>query len=101
VAAVSAFAIGLAAVVAFLWRKRVRNRPEARDGPDPVAILRRIIEPADGADRTTVELMAEENGIPLATVRSTLDRLIAEGTVRAETGPDGEEVVAWSALGIP
>jgi len=34
-------------------------------------------------------------------VRATLDRLIAEGTVRSETGTDGEEVMAWSVLDRP
>jgi hypothetical protein len=101
VAGASTVAIGLAAVVAFLWRKRPRDRSPVSLGPDPVSVLRQIIEPADGADRATVELMAEESGVPLAIVRSSLDRLIAEGTVRAETGPDGEEVVAWSRLGPP
>jgi hypothetical protein len=75
------------------WRRPHRVSPEPID---PVPILRRILEPADGADRSTVELMAEEEGIPLETVRATVDRLISEGSIRSESGPDGEEVLAWS-----
>jgi hypothetical protein len=95
-----ALAIGLAAATAYLWRRR-RHRADDGPGPDPVAVLREIIEPADGADRSTVELLAEERGVPLGTVRSTLDRLIGDGTVRAERGSDGEEVLAWSILDSP
>lgn len=78
---------------------RRRRRPSERNPnprPDPVAVVRRIVEPAEGAERSTVELLAEEAGVPLETVRTTIDRLIDEGTLRAETGDDGEEVLAWS-----
>ena len=77
------------------WR---RGRPATDPAPkaDPVAIVRRIVEPAEGAERSTVELLAEEAGIPFEQARATIDRLIAEGTLRAETGEDGEEVLAWS-----
>jgi hypothetical protein len=88
--------LGASAVAAFLWRRRRRAQPATTAGPDPVTVLRQIIAPADGAERTTVELLAEEQGVPLSVVRGTLDRLIADGTVRAEAGPDGEEVVAWA-----
>lgn len=101
VAGGSVVAVLLAASVAFLWRWHKRRPAPSVVPPDPVAVLREIIEPADGAERSTVELLAEERGIPLETVRSTLDRLITDGTVRAETGSDGEEVVAWSSLGPP
>jgi hypothetical protein len=94
-------AILLAAAVVYLWRRRQRARLPTRPEPDPVAVLRRIIEPADGVDRATVELMAEESGVTLPTVRATLDRLIEEGTLRTETGSDGEEVMAWSNLDGP
>ncbi len=90
--------IAAAAGVAYLYRRRRRSRTPAAPGPDPVPVLQRIIEPADGVDRTTVELLAEEEGVPLALVRSTIDRLIADGTLRSETGSDGEEVLAWSRL---
>ena len=63
--------------------------------------LRGIIEPAEGAERFTVELLAEEAGIPLAMVRSTIDRLVSEGTVRSESGADGEEVLSWSPEPTP
>ncbi len=79
---------------AWWWRRRARTAPV--EVPDAVATLKRIIDPADGADRAVVELVAEEDGIPLGVVRETLDRLIREGTVRAERGHDGEEVLAWS-----
>ena len=59
-------------------------------------MLKRIIEPADGAERFTVELLAEEAGVPLSIVRSTIDRLVGEGKVLAESGADGEEVLSWS-----
>lgn len=82
-----------AAIVLWRWRRR----PFAPSVPvgDPVATLRTILAPADGADRGVVELLAEEQGIPLPVVRTTIDRLIAEGTIRAESGADGEEVLAW------
>jgi hypothetical protein len=79
-----------------LWRRRVRKKPAVTPGPDPAATLRRIIEPAEGAERFTVELLAEEAGIPLAVVRSTIDRLVSEGRIRSESGADGEEVLSWS-----
>jgi hypothetical protein len=76
------------------WWRRSRSQPGVPE-LDPVATLRAIIAPADGADRAAVELLAEEQGIPLVTVRSSIDRLIANGTIRAERGSDGEEVLAW------
>lgn len=87
---------GGAAVFLLLRRRRSRAARRTVAGPDPVATLRHIIEPAEGAERFTVELLAEEAGIPLAVVRSTIDRLVSEGTVRSESGADGEEVLSWS-----
>ncbi len=78
-----------------LWRRRVR--PPETAPPDAEAVLERLLRPADGADRLTIELMAEEEGVPLETVQETLDRLIREGRVRSETDPGGGEVLAWSA----
>ena len=88
--------VGGAAVLCVVWRWRSGRRRVAPISPDPVATLRRIIEPAEGAERFTVELLAEEAGIPLTTVRSTLNRLVSEGKVRSENGADGEEVLSWS-----
>ncbi len=99
VAVGSALAVALALGAASAWtrwRRRARSTRAPPPEPDAVAVLRGIIEPADGVDRSTVELLAEEEGVPLARARSTLDRLVAEGTVRSETGADGEEVLAWS-----
>ncbi len=74
-----------------------RRRPAASAAPpDPVATLREVIEPSDGVDRGLVETLAEERGVPLELVRSTLERLKADGTVRYGRGADGEEVLAWS-----
>jgi hypothetical protein len=87
------------AVVYYARRRRLRApRPPA---PDPVAVLRRIVEPADGADRATVELLAEEAGVPLEVARSTIDRLIGEGTIRSDSGSDGEEAISWSTPEAP
>jgi hypothetical protein len=88
--AVGSVAIGLT----LLRRRRAHRGPSPL--PEPVLVLRQIIEPADGADRATVELLAEEAGIPLDLTHSTLDRLIAEGTVRSEADSEGEEVLSWS-----
>jgi hypothetical protein len=87
-------------VVAALFLRRRRTRPDRPAPPriDPVEVIRGIVEPAEGAERSTVELLAEEAGISEEEARSTIDRLIAEGTLRAETGDDGEEVLAWSVL---
>jgi hypothetical protein len=91
--------VGIGAGLVTLWRRRsLRNRPKP-PSPDPVAVLKRIIEPAEGAERFTVELLAEEQGIPLAEVRSTINRLVAQGTVRSESGADGEEVLSWCEAG--
>jgi len=95
-------AVALGATVAGLGivlGRRRKSRSGARDapGPDPVATLKQIIEPADGAERFTVELLAEEAGIALTDVRSTIDRLIAEKRIRSDSGADGEEVLSWSA----
>ncbi len=86
-------AIGVGVGLVAWWTRRPRVPPEPP--PDPVEVLRAIVEPADGADRALVELEAEEAGVPFSVVRSTLDRLIAAGTIRAERGLDGEEVLAW------
>ncbi len=89
--------IGGSATLVLLWRRHSRKAPIEAPGPDPEATLKQIIEPAEGAERFTVELLAEEAGIPLAVVRSTIDRLVSEGTVRSESGADGEEVLSWSS----
>jgi len=54
-----------------------------------------LLLPADGADRLTIEMMAEEQGIPLESVRTTIDRLIQEGRIRSEVDAGGGEVLAW------
>jgi hypothetical protein len=87
--------LGLLATGLYLYRRRGRSTPAVPS--DPVAVLRGIIEPADGADRATVELLAEEAGIPLEVVRSTIDRLIVEGTIRTDAGVDDPEVISWTA----
>jgi len=89
----------IGAVWVVLRRRRARRIRGATPGPDPVPILKGIIEPAEGSERFTVELLAEEAGIPLGVVRSTIDRLVAQGTVVSESGADGEEVLTWSTEG--
>ncbi|MGP8076407.1 MAG: hypothetical protein ACLP8Y_06735 [Thermoplasmata archaeon] len=90
-------AVGAVSVAVLGWRRRTRNGSREGPRPDPVATLRRIIEPADGAERFTVELLAEEAGIPIKEVRSSIDRLISERRIRSESGADGEEVLSWSS----
>jgi hypothetical protein len=86
--------LGMVASAVLLLRRR---RPSPTPAPpDPVAVLREAIEPSDGVDRGLVELLAEERGVPLEVVRATLERLKADGTVRAGRGSDGEEVLAWA-----
>jgi hypothetical protein len=89
---------GLAAAggaVCLRLRRRLRPPPVERPPPDPEEVLERILRPAEGADRLTVELMAEEEGVPLDEVRATIDRLVREEKIRAGTDPDGSEVLAW------
>jgi hypothetical protein len=96
VVAFAVFAGLVAAATLFVVRRRRRPRPTGFRPPDPEATIRSILSPADGADRLTIELMAEETGIPLEVVRSTIDRLIANGQIRSETTSDGEEALAWA-----
>ncbi len=84
----------------YVYRGRRSARPPA-PAPDPVQVLQGILAPADGAERVTVELLAEEAGIPLDTVRSTLTGLIASGRVRSEVSSEGMEVLAWSTSSRP
>jgi len=93
--------IGGGALAGLLWRRHGRRVRNSRNGPppDPEKTLRNIIEPAEGAERFTVELLAEEKGVALPIVRSTIDRLVTEGRVRSETGADGEEVLTWCDTG--
>jgi len=93
----AAAAVVLAAivVVAALWVRRRRPAPTAA-AVDVTSVLRAILTPADGAERTTIELLAEQEGVPLETARSTLDQLIAKGTVRSEIDGDGIEVLSWT-----
>jgi len=76
---------------------RIRHRDRAPASPllDPVQVLESLLLPADGADRLTIEMMAEEQGIPLESVRTTIDRLIQEGRIRSEVDAGGGEVLAW------
>ncbi len=94
-AAVGLVAIGAAAAVIWTLRRRRRRNQDAPAGPDPVVVLRDLIAPADGADRGTIELLAEEAGVPMETVTSTLDRLIADGRIRSERSDEGEESLTW------
>ncbi|HYA71385.1 MAG TPA: hypothetical protein VEH28_08495 [Thermoplasmata archaeon] len=88
---------GIAMFRLILRRRRARKDEGPSPQPNPEAVLRRIIEPAEGAERFTVELLAEEAGIPLPLVRSTIDRLVSQGSIRSESGADGEEVLSWSS----
>ncbi len=94
IAAVAMLAVG--GVAAALWLLR-RRRPAPAAAPvDPVAVLRELLEPCEGADRSAIELLAEEQGVPLERVRETVERLKTDGRVIAERGPDGEELLTWS-----
>jgi hypothetical protein len=88
--------LGVGGLVLYL-RARIRDRRPPAPPANPEQVLEGILAPADGAERVTVELLAEEAGVPLELVRSTLDRLIGTGQVRSEVAPDGMEVLAWSA----
>jgi hypothetical protein len=91
------FLLGLVAVVVLVrTHSKRRSATPPPPPPDPVAVVRAIVEPAEGAERATVELLAEDSGVPYAEARATIDRLIADGTLRSETGPDGVEILAWS-----
>ncbi len=85
-----------------VWRLR-RHAPAPTPSPPPDArgVLRQIIHACDGVDRATVELLAEEDGLPVESARAELDRLIADGTVRSEVGSNGVEILAWANLEAP
>lgn len=77
--------------IRWLWGRR----PPPPAPPDAVVVLRRIIEPCEGAERAMVELLAEEEGIPWARVRRTIDRLCAAGRIRSDRGDDGVVRLTW------
>jgi hypothetical protein len=88
--------LGAGALGALGLRRHGRARADVPPAPpDPVAILREVIEPSDGVDRALVEMLAEERGLAPGVVHETLERLKADGKVRAGRGFDGEEVFAW------
>lgn len=90
--------LALVGVAFVLLRRGRQDGPGPKPALDPVAVIRGIVEPAEGAERSSVEILAEEEGVPAAVARATIDRLIDSGTLRAETGDDGEEVLAWSGV---
>jgi hypothetical protein len=92
IAAVGVLAMVVA--VALVWGRRKRTAPPP-PSVDPTSVLRSILAPADGAERNAVELLAEQEGVPLGVARTTLDRLIAEHAVRSEIDGDGIEVLSW------
>ena len=96
VVAVGVLSVLFVGAGAVLYLRHRRHPAQPSPSPEPEKVLEQILAPADGAERVTVELLAEEAGVPLETVRSTLVRLIATGKVRSEVSPDGEEVLAWS-----
>ncbi len=91
---------GARRTAAGLWEKEPVRSPATRVR-DPAAVLRSIVEPVDGIDLSTIEVLAEEEGLDRETARRTLERLQQDGSVRSERGPDGEEVFAWTDLGAP
>lgn len=97
---IGGFAAAFAAALVWVrFRRKARSPANPAPTPDPVAVIRQIVEPADGVDRSTVELLAEEAGVPLEAVRETIDRLVSAGRLRRGVEPDGEEVLAWSEPG--
>jgi hypothetical protein len=78
--------------IGWLWGRRP---PPPVAPPDAVDVLRRIIEPCDGAERAMVELLAEEEGVPWARVRRTIDRLCLAGRIRSDRGEDGIVRLTW------
>lgn len=90
---VGGLVLGAGGAGALLLRRR-RSTTDVPT-PDPVTVLREVIEASDGVDRGLVEMLAEERGVPIEVVRTTLERLKDEGSVRSGRGADGEEVLAW------
>ncbi len=80
--------------IRWLWGRR--PPPFTASIPDAVEVLRRIIEPCDGAERAMVELLAEEEGVPWARVHRTIDRLCTEGRIRSDRGDDGVVRLTWT-----
>lgn len=78
--------------IGWLWGRRPPPRVTM---PDAVEVLRRIIEPCDGAERAMVELLAEEEGVPWNRVRRTIDRLCVAGRIRSDRGDDGIVRLTW------
>ena len=91
-------ALSLGGALGYLLLRRRRRHTAPGPSVDAVAVLRDIIEPADGVDRSMVELLADEAGVPIEEAHATIDRLIADGTLRSQTDPDGGEILAWSVL---
>ena len=90
-------AVGVAMGAFSLWRRHLRSRSPPPPPVDAREVLRGIIEPAEGADRATVELLADEAGVPIELAAATIDRLKADGTLRSEIDSEGGEILAWSS----
>ncbi|MCI4323009.1 MAG: hypothetical protein L3K03_03155 [Thermoplasmata archaeon] len=108
---VAGWAVGAGAVLALLglagggwywWRRRPTssNPPGGgRSGTDPNALLvvRRILREGEGLDASTVQLLAEEEGIDREEVTRALGQWRSAGRVRTEEDGEGSERFSWAA----
>ena len=93
--------LALGGAVSALWWRRRRRHP-APDHADPspgVEVIRRLLEGSEGTEAAALAVLAEEEGLTEAEVRSVVKRLEADGAVEIERGPEGSEVLRWVGAG--
>ncbi len=78
-----------------IFRSRRRPTPSAPEPIDATEVIHRLVIAADGVERGSLELLAEDEGLSIARGRATIDRLVKDGSLRSELGVNGEELLTW------
>jgi hypothetical protein len=84
------------------WRRRTRGTPPpggTTESGRALGFVRRSLTGGDGLDPESLGLLAEEEGIPPASVEAALRQWERLGRIRRETDESGGELVHWNAPG--